>query len=295
MRIVKTLLGIALLACAGGTADAQRRPPLPASPRLYVFDCGRLEGGDVSRFRLTRAEMATTDMSVACYLVVHPRGTLIWDAGAVPDGDIESANAGAAEKRYRLVLPNNAERFVTTARTLKSQLAAAGYAPADITYLALSHYHYDHTANANLFAASTWLVRPVERDAMFAEKPPDLLQPSTYSALRNSKTVAIRTEDHDVFGDGTVVLKSSPGHTPGHQVLLVKLGKTGPVVVCGDLYHYPEERALNRIPTFDADEKQTAASRAALDVFLKQSGAQLWIQHDFIANAKLKKAPGYYE
>jgi len=293
MRTVKALLSIALM--TGVAAGAQRRTPLPASPRLYVFDCGRLEGGDVSRFRLTRQEMATTDMSVACYLVAHPRGTLVWDAGAVPDGDIEAAGSGAGSRRYRLVLPNKAERFVTATRTLKSQLAAAGFAPADITYLALSHYHYDHTANANLFAASTWLVRPVERDAMFAEKPPDLLQPSTYSALRNSKTVAIRTEDHDVFGDGTVVLKSSPGHTPGHQVLFVKLAKTGPVVVCGDLYHYPEERTLNRIPTFDADEKQTAASRAALDGFLKQSGAQLWIQHDFIANAKLKKAPGYYE
>jgi N-acyl homoserine lactone hydrolase len=295
MRTVKALLALAVLSSVGLTVTARQRPAAPTSPRLYVFDCGRLEGGDVSRFRLTRAEMATTDMSVACYLVVHPRGTLIWDAGAVPDGDIQAATGGAESKRYRLVLPNKAERFVTTTRTLRSQLAAAGFAPADVTFVALSHYHYDHTANANLFAASTWLVRPVERDAMFSEKPPDLLQPSTYSALRNSKTIAIRTEDHDVFGDGTVVLKSSPGHTPGHQVLFVKLAKTGPVVVCGDLYHYPEERTLNRIPTFDADEKQTAASRAGLEVFLKQSGAQLWIQHDFIANAKLKKAPGYYD
>jgi len=295
MGTVKGLLAIALTAGTGFTIVAQPRAPLPKSPRLYVFDCGRLEGGDVSRFRLTRAEMATTDMSVACYLVAHPKGTLMWDAGAVPDSDIEGAKAGAEPKRYRIVLPNNAERFVTTTRTLKSQLAAAGYAAADITYLALSHYHYDHTANANLFAASTWLVRPVELDAMFAAKPPDLLQPSTYSALRTSTRIAITTGDYDVFGDGTVVLKSSPGHSPGHQVLFVKLAKTGPVVVSGDLYHYPEERTLNRIPTFDADEKQTAASRAALDVFLKQTGAQLWIQHDFTANAKLKKAPGYYE
>jgi N-acyl homoserine lactone hydrolase len=295
MRTVKGLLAIALTAGAGFTIVAQPRAPLPKSPRLYVFDCGRLEGGDVSRFRLTRGEMATTDMSVACYLVAHPKGTLMWDAGAVPDSDIEGAKAGAEPKRYRIVLPNNAERFVTTARTLKEQLATTGYAAADITYLALSHYHYDHTANANLFAASTWLVRPVELDAMFAAKPPDLLQPSTYSALRTSTRIAITTGDYDVFGDGTVVLKSSPGHSPGHQVLFVKLAKTGPVVVSGDLYHYPEERTLNRIPTFDADEKQTAASRAALDVFLKQTGAQLWIQHDFNANAKLKKAPGYYE
>jgi N-acyl homoserine lactone hydrolase len=292
MTTVQASMAIALLAVASASSGGQARAQPPKSARLYVFDCGRLEGGDVSRFRLKREEMATTDMSVACYLVVHPKGTLIWDAGAVPDTDIKP---GAGPMRYRIVLPNAAERFVTTERTLKSQLAAAGYAPADITYLALSHYHYDHTANANEFAASTWLVRPIERDTMFADKPPDLLQPSTYSALKNSKTITIKTDDYDVFGDGTVVLKATPGHTPGHQVLFVKLVKTGPVVVAGDLYHYPEERALNRIPTFDADERQTATSRAALDVFLKKTGAQLWIQHDFNANAKLKKAPAYYE
>jgi glyoxylase-like metal-dependent hydrolase (beta-lactamase superfamily II) len=292
MRTVKAWMAIVLTVLASAPAAAQRRPQPPKSVRLYVFDCGRLEGGDVSRFRLTREEMATTDMSVACYLVVHPKGTLMWDAGAVPDSDIKP---GVGPARYRLVLPNLAERFVTTERTLKSQLASAGYSPADITYFALSHYHYDHTANANAFAASRWLVRPVERDAMFAAKPPDLLQPATYSALKNSKTIAIAGADHDVFGDGTVVLKATPGHTPGHQVLFLKLAKTGPLVVCGDLYHYPEEVTLNRIPTFEADERQTAASRAALDVFMKKAGAQLWIQHDFNANAKLKKAPGYYE
>jgi glyoxylase-like metal-dependent hydrolase (beta-lactamase superfamily II) len=263
--------------------------------RLYVFDCGRLEGGDVSRFRLKREEMATTDMSVACYLVAHPRGTLVWDVGAVPDADIERSGAAGAARRYQIVLPNKTERFVTATRTLRSQLAATGFAPSEITYLALSHYHYDHTANANLFAASTWLVRPVERDAMFSDKPPDLLQPATYSALRTSRTVDIRTDDYDLFGDGTVVLKSAPGHSPGHQVLFLQLQKTGPIVISGDLYHYPEERTLGRIPAFDADERQTAASRAALDVFMSRTGAKLWIQHDFIANAKLKKAPDYYD
>jgi N-acyl homoserine lactone hydrolase len=292
MRTVNALLAIVVFASVGATAVAQGRAQAPKSLRLYVFDCGRLEGGDISRFRLKREEMATTDMSVACYLVAHPKGTLVWDAGAVPDGDIKP---GAGPMRYRIVLPNAAERFVTTGRTLKSQLAGVGYSPADITYFALSHYHYDHTANANEFAASTWLVRPVERDAMLADKPPDLIQPATFSALRSSKTTAIKTDDYDVFGDGTVVLKLTPGHTPGHQVLFVKLAKTGPVVVSGDLYHYPEERTLNRIPTFDADQRQTAVSRAALDVFLKKAGAQLWIQHDFNANAKLKKAPNYYE
>ena len=88
------------------------------------------------------------------------------------------------------------------------------------------------------------------------------------------------------------MLKSAPGHTPGHQVLFVKLAKTGPVVVLPATSITTRRSARSTgFPTFDADEKQTAASRAALDGFLKQTGAQLWIQHDFIANAKLKKAP----
>jgi N-acyl homoserine lactone hydrolase len=101
--------------------------------------------------------------------------------------------------------------------------------------------------------------------------------------------------DYDVFGDGTAVLKPAPGHTPSHQVLFVNLPKTGPVVLSGDLYHYPEERTLNRLPVRDYDQKQTAASRVALEAFLKQKGAQLWIQHDIAAHEKLKKAPAYYE
>jgi glyoxylase-like metal-dependent hydrolase (beta-lactamase superfamily II) len=231
-------------------------------------------------------------MSVACYLVAHPKGTLMWDVGAVPDGDVTSPGTPT---RYHIVLPNGNERFVTTTQTLKTQLAGAGYAPGDINYLALSHYHYDHTANANLFARATWLVRQVERDVMFPQKPNDLTRPDTYSALRTSKTTVIATPDYDVFGDGSVVMKLTPGHTPGHNVLFVKLAKTGPVVISGDLYHYPEERSLHRVPTFDVDPRQTAASRTALDAFLKTTNAQLWIQHDFAATAKMKKAPAYYE
>jgi N-acyl homoserine lactone hydrolase len=288
--VVLFFLFVATLAAPA--SGVQGKPDPPKSLRVYVFDCGKLEGGDPTRFSLKREEMATTDMSVACYLVAHPKGTMIWDAGAVPDGDVTSPGKPT---RYHLVLPNGNERFVTTTRTLKAQLADTGYSPADINFLALSHYHYDHTGNANLFASSTWLVRQVERDVMFPEKPNDLTRPDTYSALRNAKTTVIKTDDYDVFGDGSVVLKLTPGHTPGHQVLFVKLAKTGPVVISGDLYHYPEERKLNRVPTFDSNPKDTAASRIALDAFMKKVGAQLWIQHDIAATSKLKKAPAYYE
>ncbi len=281
-----------LSALALAAALAIAAPVPPASVRVYVFDGGMLEGGDVSRFSLKKEEMATTDMSVAAYLIVHPKGTLIWDTGALPDSEI---TAPGRTTRYRIVLPSGAERFVTTSKTLVSQLASTGYTPRDITYLALSHYHYDHTGNANMFAGSTWLTRQVERDVMFPQKPNALTRPETYSRLKTSKTTVITTSDYDVFGDGTVVLKLTPGHTPGHQVLFVKLAKTGPLVISGDLYHYPEERRLHRVPTFDTDPAQTAASRAALETFMRKAGAQLWIQHDLIGTRKLNKAPAFYE
>jgi N-acyl homoserine lactone hydrolase len=266
-------------------AQAQHKaPPSPKSLRLYVFDCGSLDISDPERFRFKKEELATTNLSVACFLIVHPQGTLMWDVGAVPDSALKPGQKSALEG------------YATITETLRSQMEKIGYEPSDIEYLAFSHYHYDHVANANQFASATWIVRKVERDAMFAPVLPDKkMNPANYSALKNSKTIIVPTDDYDVFGDGTVVMKLAPGHTPGHQVLFLKLAKTGPVVLSGDLYHYPEERRLKRVPTFETDQQQTVETREKIEAFLKQSGAELWIQHDFIANSKLKKAPQFYE
>jgi glyoxylase-like metal-dependent hydrolase (beta-lactamase superfamily II) len=272
---------------------AERRDPASAGPgmKLYVFDCGTLHV-DPARFRLKKEEVATTALSVPCFLVAHPAGRLVWDPGALPDSEWTPTGAEVA---HQLVLPDGAKRELTLRKHFMPQLAEAGYTPADITHLAFSHYHYDHTANANAFAGATWLVRKVERDAMFSETPPAVARPATYSALKTSKTTIIESDEHDVFGDGTVVLKVAAGHTPGHQVLYVKLPKTGGVLLSGDLYHFPEARALKRVTLFDADQAQTPISRDAVESFLTKTGAQLWIQHDSIGNAKLKKAPDFYE
>jgi N-acyl homoserine lactone hydrolase len=215
------------------TALVGQRGAAPG-PRLYVFDCGTLASADMSRYRLTEAEVSTTRMSVACFLVSHPRGVLMWDVGAVPD---QAWTPTGRPEVQHLTLPDGQAREVTMTSRLVPQLAAAGFTPGSVTFLALSHYHWDHTANANAFAAATWLVRPIERDAMFAGTPPPLTQPSTYSALRNARAVRIATDDYDVFNDGSVIIKLAPGHTPGHQVLLVRLPRTGPVILSGDLYH----------------------------------------------------------
>lgn len=279
------------IACRKEQAASPARGGVVQSVRLYVLDGGILES-DPARYRLKPEEVTTSQLSVAAFLVVHPRGTLMWDTGAI--GDDSWVPTGEPVSKH-LVLSNGQDRRVTIRSSLKTQLGAAGYASADITYLALSHYHWDHVANANDFGSAIWLVRQSEREGMFPQPAANPPQPSTYAYLQNSKTTIITTDEYDVFGDGTVVIKSTPGHTPGHQVLSVKLAKTGGVVLSGDLYHYPEERTLNRLPIADFDQEQTRRSREALEVFLKQTGAQLWIQHDLVAHTKLKKAPDYYD
>jgi N-acyl homoserine lactone hydrolase len=191
---------------------------------------------------------------------------------------------------YGLYIPT-----LTATKTLKSQLTALGYAPKDITYIGLSHYHADHTANANDFAGATWLVQQPERDAMFSEKGPAITQRAQYIALKDSKTKILNGQDYDVFGDGTVVVKAAYGHTPGHQVLYLKLAKAGPILLSGDLYHYQEERNTDKTPTFEFDRDQSLASRAAIEAFIQKTGAQLWIEHDLANFNKQTKAPDYYE
>src|SRR5271170_3499640 len=165
MLSVCALVGVAAI----GTARAQEvHPRAPKSVRLYVFDCGVIKGLDPGLFDFKKEELAETELAVPCYLIVDPRGTLIWDVGVIPDTAFKDDGQPVTQG------PS------TATRTLKSQLAEIGYAPGDITYLAHSHYHSDHIANSNEFAGSTWLVRPVERDAMFVDKPPALVDPKDY-------------------------------------------------------------------------------------------------------------------
>ena len=263
---------------------AQNRPAAPSSVRLYILDCGMIGGMNPASYDLKAEEIkGSLDFITPCYLIVHPRGTLVWDVGQIPDANFP-ANGGPAT-----------QGVFTSTQKLLPQLAALGYRPADITYVAMSHYHSDHTANANEFAGSTWIVQEAERNAMFGQTAPRMSQVANVSKLKDAKTIVVPNGDHDVFGDGAVVIKSTPGHTPGHQSIYLKFAKRGPVVLAGDLYHYPEERSLDRIPTFEADREQTRRSRRALEEFLKKSGSQLWIQHEIALHEKLPKAPQFVE
>ena len=281
---------ITLFVLAVGMGLAQtRRPEPPKSLRLYVLDCGKINVANGDSMGFKPGELKTSNMVTPCFLIVHPKGTMIWDTGEIPDKAFASG-----------VKPQTQGAFVVD-RPLLPQLAAIGYTPADITYLALSHYHGDHVANANAFARSTWIVQKGDRDAIFAPRPANpprlgaVSDPAFFTDLAKSKQMVLNGEDHDVFGDGTVVIKYTPGHTPGHQSLFLKLKKTGPVLLSGDLYHYPEEITYKKVPPFDTNKEQTMKSRAAMDEFVKKEHAQLWIQHDYTSGVKRKMAPDWYE
>ena len=227
MTLVKTARALLALitagmlgACSGGppaTVEVEPEPALSEESqptRLYVFDCGYIYLNDETLEILSLApdEVSTRDMAVPCYLIEHPQGTLLWDTGLPFGPDAE--------------------------KTLESQLAELGYTFADVTYVAMSHMHGDHAGNANSFKDSTWLAREAEREYAFSGVSEGVGwgTPEIYSELEDAETIVIKgDDDHDIFGDGQVVIVSTPGHTPGHQVLFVDLGETGPIVLSGDL------------------------------------------------------------
>lgn len=288
MKRIALAAAVAILLVLPPFADAQSKPKPPKTPRLYVIDCGSLTMASPASFGFTKEEVGEKQpFAVPCYLVVHPKGTLMWDVGVIPDAKVDGTTQGIS----------------TVTKTLKSQLAEIGYKPADITYLGLSHLHSDHTANANDFAGSTWLVHQKERDAMFAPPPPPggrgggrgPMQTAFFDKLKDAKTKILPEEDYDVFGDGTVVIQYAPGHTPGHQMLFVRLKESGPILIAGDLYHLPQELTMHRFPNFEFDKDVSAVSREKAEAFLKKSGARLWIEHDLATFATLRKSPAYYE
>jgi N-acyl homoserine lactone hydrolase len=254
-------------------------------PRLYVLDCGTIAPMDPTLFGLKREEIkGDASFITPCYLIVHPKGTLIWDVGQVADAHIPDDGTEVVE-----------QGILKARRKLAPQLVALGVQPKDVTYLAMSHYHADHTANANLFARSTWIVQQAEYDAMFGAGELAIRDPASYRDLKTAKRITLNNQDHDVFGDGTVVIKTAPGHTPGHQMLFLRLEQFGPLLLEGDLYHIPEERTLDRVPTFDFNAAMTRATRASVETFLSKEHATMWIQHDPTTNAGLRRAPQFYE
>jgi N-acyl homoserine lactone hydrolase len=252
--------------------------------RLYTLDCGHASFMDMGGFSDTgEYDGRPGEIAVPCFLIRHPKGDLLWDAGL---GDRFAAAKEGSEAAPGV--------HVTVPKTLIEQLQSLDLTPKDVTFIAFSHLHWDHTGNANEFPDSVWIMNRTELDASLVLPPPGGVLPETWNAYKNAKTETI-DGDYDVFGDGSVMILRAPGHTPGHQVLKLKLQKSGVVILSGDLYHLRINRQFSRVPVYNASRADTLASMSRIETILKNSGGRLIVQHDPRDFRALPKPPAYLD
>jgi N-acyl homoserine lactone hydrolase len=276
MLIMKNSLLLLLLLVAPALTTAQ--------VRLYALDCGHATFKDMGGFSDTgEFDGKPGNLAAPCFLIKHDDAYLLWDLGL---GDRFAASGQGSEAAPGV--------HITVPITLRAQLQALQLTPSDITYIAFSHLHWDHTGNANEFPDSTWIMNRTELAAATTVPPPNGVLPETFALYKSAKTESIDA-DYDVFGDGSVMILRAPGHTPGHQVLKVKLRKSGTVILSGDLYHLRLNRIFKRVPVFNASRADTLASMDRVETIIKNTHGRLIVQHDPLDFEMLPKAPEFLD
>jgi glyoxylase-like metal-dependent hydrolase (beta-lactamase superfamily II) len=264
---------VALVAGLFWTAAAHAQATIE---KMYVLDCGQGRAADQSRWSPGVNVGKPLDVSDNCYLIRHARGWMMWDTGipeavaTMPDGLVSGGGAMVWKRP----------------KTIASQLEQIGVKPADVRYVGISHTHGDHIGNVDMFAAATVLIQGAEYDWAFGQANPPF-----------SKEHAVRklAGDLDVFGDGSVRIVSTPGHTPGHQSLIVRMAKTGTVILSGDAAHFRDNWENRRVPSMNVDKDKTLASLQRIADLLAENKAELWINHDKAQSDAYRRPPQYYD
>lgn len=265
------------------TVEAEVKEIAKPEVKLYTFDGGTVLVNNLELFSQdTTYQGQTKEFSDAFYVISHPDGNLMWDAG-LPEGLI-----GLPEP---FTDPSGAFT-VSRSDSVVSQLKSIGMNIDDINFIALSHTHFDHSGHANRFKNSTWLVQEIEYDSITSTTS-QIANADNYNAIKELTKTQKLNGDFDVYGDGSVVIKSMPGHTPGHQVLYLDLAESGPILLTGDLYHTYENREFKRVPIFNFDVDQTLKSMEAFEAFAKENNAKVYLQHQKEDFNKMPKAPEY--
>ena len=238
IKLGKTWAALVSLLVFSGAAPlfaAQKIAAPVTSLRVYLFDCGLIKGENPLDYGLNKGDVKDPDMVVPCYLIVHPKGTLMWDVGVIPDSAFKEGKPVTRGRRYGK-LPQ------ALVATTGGDWLSRGYDHLHCVFTLSFRSHGKCERIRRLDVAG-----PCRGTGCDVQLPvPEHI--ATYNRLRNSKTILLPNTDYDVFGDGTVVIKYAPGHTPGHQVLALRLPKTGPVLIAGDLWHYAAERTASRPP-----------------------------------------------
>ena len=269
-----SITALVALSISAAPASAQTKSGVD---KLYILNCGEGHVIDISRWSPGVNVGMPMDMAENCYLMPHTQGWLLWDTG-VADAIAATPN-GQAPSDPRAI-------YWRRPKTLASQLEVLGVKPAEIKYLAISHTHPDHIGNVELFPQAMLLVQKAEY-----EWP----NPLGVGRFKPEHPVTKLEGDYDVFGDGSVTIIATPGHTPGHQSLLVKLPKTGAVLLSGDAVHFKDNWDNRRVPSINTDKDKTLASMQRIADVLAKEKAQLWINHDKAQSGSLKKSPDFYD
>lgn len=273
------LLALSVLALSAAAPAA----PVRAEIRLYTLDCGRIDFADMANFSDTGDHDGESGaMPVPCFLIRHGADWMLWDAGL--GDEIASAPAGRMIVGLHFRVP----------RTLSSQLAELNLTPDDIRYVGLSHLHADHSGNAALFPHATFLVSPLELTWASGRPVPDGVQPDRVAAVMRSRVDPV-VGDRDVFGDGSVRMVSTPGHTVGHHSLMVRLPKAGWVILTGDVAHFKVNYDRDLVPLGNASRAETIASIARIKGLAVRYRARVVIQHAQGVFETMPKFPAFLD
>lgn len=277
-KITSTItLALTVVALALSSQTALAQSEKSGVEKLYIMNCGEGVAGDIGRWSPGVNEGQSMDFVDTCYLIKHKQGWFLWDTG-IPDAVAAMPNglAPADPKAVTWKRP----------KTLALQLEQIGVKPADINAMGVSHTHPDHIGNVEMFPQATLYVQKAEYDWPGANNEP---------RFKPSHPVELLSGDKDVLGDGSLTILSTPGHTPGHQSLLVKLPKTGAVVLSGDAVHFRSNWENRRVPVNNVSKDQSVASMQKIADTLDKEKAQLWINHDKAQRDGQKMSPEFYE
>jgi glyoxylase-like metal-dependent hydrolase (beta-lactamase superfamily II) len=258
------------------------RQPKSGVDRLYVINCGDGSGTDESRWTPGANVGIRVGFPGHCYLIHHTHGWFLWDTGI----DDAVANLPNHEEVFHEWGPGTGPIWRKPI-TLAAQLELIHVKPADIELMAVSHSHPDHAGNIEMFPNALMLVQRVEYE--WAGSRQDTV------AFSSKHPVKLVDGDYDVFGDGSLVLLSTPGHTPGHQSLLVKLPQAGPLILTGDAVHFQTSFEHRNVPDNNWSKQASLQSMDKIAAIIAKEHAQLWINHDQPQSDAQKKLPAYYE
>ena len=272
---IAAVVGLAT-ACAlpSQAAFAQVKPGVE---KLYILNCGEGVAGDIGRWSPGVNEGKSMDFVDNCYLIKHSQGWFLWDTGlADAIADMPNGQAPSDPRATHWKRP----------KKLAAQLDELGVKPSDIKAMAVSHTHPDHVGNVEMFPQVMLYVQKAEYDWP---------NPLGVGRFKPEHPVAKLEGDKDVFGDGSITIVATPGHTPGHQSLLVKLPKTGALVLSGDAVHFKSNWDNRGVPANNTSHEQTKASMEKIAGILAKEKATLWINHDKAQRDTLKLSPQFYE